>query len=76
MALEHWVETEKRWCEVAQGEVSMMERRVYAAATLPDMEPYRVLGRKCSADVLCNLLGCHCRWAYTDPSLDRFSMQR
>lgn len=76
MANEQWVEVKTQWCEVAQSDVTMMERRVYAAATLPDTEPYRILGHRCSADVICNLLGCHCRWAYTDPAVDRFAIQR
>lgn len=75
MAIERWVEVKKQWCELAQSEATMMERRVYASELLPDTEPYRVLARKCSADILCNMMGCHCRWAYTDPAVDRFSLQ-
>lgn len=72
MAYECWVEVERQWCEIAQSEAIMLERRAYASEVLPDTEPYRILGRKCSCDVFCNLLGCSCRWAYTEPAVDRF----
>lgn len=75
MSYERWVEVKKQGCDVAQDEAVMLERRVYASAVLPDMVPYRVLGRKCSHAVWCNLAGCSCRWAYTEPAVDRFAVQ-
>ncbi|HZD10602.1 MAG TPA: hypothetical protein VE553_04600 [Candidatus Binatia bacterium] len=74
MAQEMWVEVKRQWCEIAQAEAALLERRAYSTDVLPDTEPYRVLARKCSADVLCNLAGCSCRWAYTEPALDRFAL--
>lgn len=73
MAVEKWVTVKKQWCDVIADEAKLMERRVYAANVMPDTEPYRVLERKCSAALQCNLLGCTCRWAYTGPTVDRFS---
>lgn len=75
MSYERWVEVKRQWCDIAQAEAIMLERRVYASEVLPDTEPYRILGRKCSHAVSCNLIGCSCRWAYTEPAVDRFTIQ-
>lgn len=75
MTYERWIEVKRQWCDIAQAEAIMLERRVYASEVLPDTEPYRILERKCSHAVLCNLIGCSCRWAYTEPAVDRFAIQ-
>ncbi len=75
MAGERWVEVARQWCEIAQHEAVIMERRVFPAEMMPDTEPFRVLGRRCTADIYCNLSGCACRWAYTEPVVDRFALQ-
>ena len=74
MATEKWVTVKTQWCEIIGREAALLERRVYPADIMPDTGGYRVLARKCSADVECNLLGCHCKWAYTDPTVDRFAL--
>lgn len=71
-----WVEVGRAWCEVAQQEAIMLERRAYPTGMLPDTEPFRILEKKCSAGSTCNLLGCSCRWAYTEPAVDRFYTRR
>jgi hypothetical protein len=76
MATEKWIVVREQWCDVLQGDAQLLERRVYPDSMLPDMEAYRVLARKCSADIECNLMGCRCKWAYTDPEFDRFNLGR
>ena len=72
MAVEEWVTVKTQWCEVIGRVAELLERRVYPAAVMPDTASYRVLETRCSADIECNLLGCHCKWAFTDPVVDRF----
>jgi hypothetical protein len=74
MATEKWVVIKSQWCDVLQRDAELLERRVYPSSILPDTEGYRVQGRKCSSDIECNLIGCRCKWAYTDPALDRFGL--
>lgn len=73
MAIERWVTVKTQWCDIVGREVALQERRVYPAEIIADMERFRVLAHRCTADVECNLLGCNCRWAYTGPDVDRFS---
>lgn len=75
MATEKWVVVKTQWCDVIQREAELLERRVYPASHVPDGERYRVLSQKCSAAIECNLLGCTCKWAYTDSTVDRFKLQ-
>ncbi len=74
MAFEKWVPIKTQWCDVIGREAELLERRAYPAAQMPDTEPFRVLARRCSAGVECNLLGCRCKWAYTEPAVDRFAL--
>ena len=74
MATEKWVVVKTQWCDVLGREATLQERRAYPDAIMPDTVPYRVLGRRCSDGLECNLLGCRCRWAYTEPALDRFTL--
>lgn len=73
MAVEKWVPIKTQYCEIIDREAELLEHRIYPANVLPDTESYRVVGHKCTADIECNLLGCKCKWAYTDPSVDRFA---
>lgn len=69
-----WVTVKKQWCHLLGDEAELLEHRAYPAETVPDMEPFRVLGRKCSAALICNLKGCQCKWSYTNPTTDRFNL--
>jgi hypothetical protein len=71
MATAKWITTRTIWCEIAGYEVELQERRIYPADALPYGIDYQVAGRRCSADVRCNLAGFPCKWAYTNPTLDR-----
>jgi len=68
MAAEKWVTTEKKFCEYIQLDVELQERRVYPSPRLPDTERYRVLNRRCTADVACNIAGISCKWAFNNPT--------
>ena len=68
-----WVPVKKQWCNVLQGEAELLEQRVYPSEIIPDTEAYRVISHKCTAAIACNLMGCHCQWAYTSPGNDRFA---
>jgi hypothetical protein len=74
MATEKWVTVQTQWCSVIGRDANLLERRVYPSSMMPDTVQYRVLGRKCSAAVACNLMGCRCKWAFTGPNLDRFAL--
>lgn len=67
-----WITVEKKRCELIGLDVALEERRVYPGEQIPDMEFFRVLGRRCTADIDCNLAGIQCRWAYTNPAIDQF----
>jgi hypothetical protein len=72
MAYNAWITTSAKWCERAESDVTMMERRIYPAEIMPDFPGYRVTARKCSLGVACNLAGLPCKWAYRDVGADRF----
>lgn len=74
MTTTKWVVVESRWCDLIQQEASIMEQRIYPADMLPDTETYRVIARKCSANVACNLAEVPCDWAFTRPESDRFAL--
>lgn len=76
MATEMWVTVKKKHCELIGLDVALEERRVYPGDRIPDMESFRVLGRKCTADIACNLACIPCQWAYTNPNLDQFYLQK
>ena len=73
MTTSKWVAVQKQWCDVLKNEAELLEHRVYPDTILPDTEPYRVIGQKCSAAIACNLIGCQCQWAYTNPGTNRFA---
>jgi hypothetical protein len=74
MAAEKWVTVSTKYCELIGLDVQLQERRVYPAEMMPDMSGFRVIARKCSADLSCNLAGIPCQWAFTNPECDRFPM--
>jgi hypothetical protein len=63
MAAELWVTIAEKRCELIGLDVALEERRVFPGDQIPDMEPFRVLGRRCTADIACNLAGVSCKWA-------------
>lgn len=75
MATQTWTTTGSKYCELIELEIEMEERRVYPPSRLPDTERYRVLNRRCSAEVACNLAGVPCKWAFTNPTTDQFELQ-
>ena len=74
MAVEKWISVAEKYCDLIGKDVALEERRVFPANRIPDMEPFRVLARRCTADVACNLAGIPCAWAYTNPNLDQFHL--
>jgi hypothetical protein len=74
MAAEKWVTVNSKYCELIGFQVELQERRLYPAEIMPDLAGFRVLARKCSADVACNMAGIPCQWAYTNQECDRFSL--
>ena len=72
MAATQWVTVQELQCDLMGREARLMELRVYPADILPDVPAYRVLARKCSLGLECNLLGYPCKWAYTDSDYDPF----
>lgn len=76
MATEKWVTVGTRYCEILQAEAEMMELRRYPAEVVPDMLGYQVVAQRCSAAVECNLIGGSCEHAFTNPSVDRFHLDR
>ena len=75
MATERWVVVKTQWCDILGREAQLLERRAYPDSRMPDTELFRVLGRRCSEDIECNLMGCTCKWAYTGAEVDRFALE-
>jgi hypothetical protein len=74
MAAEKWVTVEKKYCALIGLDVALEERQVFPDEQIPDVEGFRVLACRCTADIACNLAGIQCRWAYTNPTTDRFHL--
>jgi hypothetical protein len=74
MAFTTWVTVGSKYCELLQREVAFMQQRIYPTIDAPELAGYRVLAEKCSDDVACNLAGFPCRWAFTNPSTDRYAL--
>lgn len=60
-------------CEYRPGRAELIEERVYPADPIPDLAGYRVVSRRCSRAVECNLAGVPCKWAFLNPFNDPFS---
>ena len=76
MAAEKWVTIDSQFCEIIQREAEIQELRRFPAEMVPDTLGYQVVAHKCTAAIECNLIGCQCQWAYTNPSVDRFEEQK
>jgi hypothetical protein len=74
MAFTTWVTAGTKYCDLLQRNITFMEQRVYPTIDAPELAGYRVLAEKCSHDVVCNLAGYPCRWAFTNPSIDRYAL--
>ena len=72
MATEMWITIEKKHCDLIGLDVLLEEKRVFPVGRVHEMGCYLTQGCRCSADVACNLAGIPCRWAYTNPDMDRF----
>ncbi len=69
-----WVVAKRIWCDRVQGEVDLLEERVYPLEVLPDVSsPFQVRSRKCEKGVDCNLDGYRCRWSGLNPDYDPFA---
>jgi len=73
MAATQWVVLKQKWCDVAQAQAELIEERVYPQGIIPDVPGYRVVNRHCSHGMLCNSLGCQCKWAYLGDDVDHFA---
>jgi hypothetical protein len=72
MAVRTWQTIKTQFCHHVGEEVCLEVELVYPAEWLPDQPP-RVLARRCSRGVTCNLDGRpSCVWAGTNPSYDPF----
>ncbi|MCZ7669395.1 MAG: hypothetical protein M5U34_20560 [Chloroflexi bacterium] len=74
MTTTKWVIVDKKWCEYIEMEATIMEQRLYPPDLLPDSPSYRVISRKCSANIVCNLTGVPCAYAFTNPTTNRFEL--
>lgn len=72
MARSEWVPVKKIWCDRIGGEAQLLEQWVYPEEIMPDTAPYRVVGRKCSTGLECNIAGAPCKWSYINPDHDPF----
>jgi hypothetical protein len=69
-----WQVIQQVWCDRAQAEACLLEERVYPGEALPNAAPaYQARARKCSLGLECNLAGCACRYAFSNPNYDPFA---
>ncbi|MCA9992845.1 MAG: hypothetical protein H6988_08160 [Pseudomonadales bacterium] len=74
MSRQEWVVVKDKTCEFQKHQVEQLELRLYPTDFVDGAEPYRVLARKCSDDIACNLAGYPCKWAFTNPAADHFAL--
>ncbi len=74
MSATQWVTVKSKFCELIQQEAEQQELRVYTENDFLDQTSYRVLAERCTVDVACNLAGCSCKWAYTNPTMDQMEL--
>jgi len=73
MANKSWETVKLQYCHHACEDVCLEAEVVYPAEWLPDQPP-RVLARRCSHGMNCNLDGRpSCVWAGTNPAYDPFA---
>jgi len=72
MAYRTWQTVKVCYCQHVKAEVGLEAELVYPAEWLPDQAP-RVLARRCSQGIHCNMDGRpSCIWAGTNPNFDPF----
>lgn len=74
MAATEWVIVNRKWCERAGADVVLMEQRVYPSEIIPNISGHRVMARKCSCAMECNLAEIPCKWSFTRPVYDPFNI--
>jgi hypothetical protein len=52
----------------------LREERLMPADVLPDLSPPRLVARRCSLAVDCNVAEIPCSWAFTNPDFDPFNV--
>jgi hypothetical protein len=75
MAIQAWVTVATKYCDLLQHDVSFMEQRVYPTTDAPALVGFHVRAKKCSEDVVCNMAGYPCCWAFTNPASDRYALE-
>lgn len=70
MAVAVWTELDKIWCDRAQEDVVLQEKRVFPTGFLRQASEFRVAARHCSQALQCNMAGYPCKWAFTNPDYD------
>lgn len=69
-----WVVVDTIRCQRVGQEAELLEKRAYAEHPLTEVgRPYRVLARKCSLGLDCNLSEHRCQWSYLNPNYDPFA---
>lgn len=73
MAIKSWETVKLQYCHHVCEDVCLEAEVVYPAEWLPE-QPGRVLARRCSHSLMCNLDGRpSCVWAGTNPAYDPFA---
>ena len=73
MAIKNWETVKLQYCHHACADVCLEAEVVYPAEWMPDQPP-RILARRCSHGMHCNLDGRpSCVWAGTNPAYDPFA---
>lgn len=73
MAIKSWETVKLQYCHHVCEDVCLEAEMVYPAEWLPE-QPARVLARRCSHSLMCNLDGRpSCVWAGTNPAYDPFA---
>jgi hypothetical protein len=74
MATAVWTSLDSVWCDKAQDHVVLSELRVLPEGFLRQGKEFRVNARRCSHAIECNMAGCSCQWAFTNPDFDPLSL--
>lgn len=74
MSTQQWVTVKHKFCDLIQQEAELQELRAYTTNDMLDTGNYRVLAERCTVDVACNIAGCSCKWAYTNPTVDQMQV--
>ena len=74
MATETWIRTQTFHCPHLDAEAHIYERRVYPNDPIPSLQGPRILARRCSLAIECNLAEVPCRYAFTNPDLDPLNL--